>query len=384
MSWKDRLQPTIKLTSPGGASFTAQWKQNPRSVERRLAVYHYPLVKGAVVEDFEADEFRHTINFFFEGDNNDVLADGFMAAAGGDKGAWTVVHPVKGTLSLYLVRASEEIDPTVSGNVTEIHSEWVEPEFSGSGGGGGQSVAGLKSSVQSQVSAVNSASAEQYSRSTFSMSNVRQAVSTIANTIRVISPRALAAQQGVLTGILAKPPDLKAIATGLQSMVVSTSSDVTELRSLIGSAISGAVEQEVVVVVAFTTMIARVVTLELEDREQALWYINYVSDSFNELVAELDTKQIDTSLGRQYFTLSEIYNQLTDLVASLINYLLRASFDLAIAYYFSLERPRSPVEISASVYGSFERLDFFITTNKLSGRDILLLPAGRRVVCYIQ
>ena len=71
------------------------------------------------------------------------------------------------------------------------------------------------------------------------------------------------------------------------------------------------------------------------------------------------------------------------LVSSLaVDYLLKASFDLSIEKRFTIVENSLPILLCIQEYGTDELLDFFYETNKITGSDFLLLPAGTEVIVY--
>jgi hypothetical protein len=89
--------------------------------------------------------------------------------------------------------------------------------------------------------------------------------------------------------------------------------------------------------------------------------------------AELE--QIDTGGG---------YQALQETAALAVGYLVEISFSLVPERAVVLDRPRGLIELCGELYGSVgdERLDFLVSTNSLSGAEILELPRGKRVVFY--
>lgn len=87
-----------------------------------------------------------------------------------------------------------------------------------------------------------------------------------------------------------------------------------------------------------------------------------------------DLEQIDTGEG---------YQSLQETVALAVGFLVEISFSLVPERAVVLDRPRSIIDLSAELYGSVDdKLDFLISTNRLTGSDILELPRGRRIVYY--
>lgn len=87
-----------------------------------------------------------------------------------------------------------------------------------------------------------------------------------------------------------------------------------------------------------------------------------------------DTEQIDTG---------ESYQALQEAVALAVGFLVEISFSLVPERSIVPDRPRNIIELAAELYGSVDdRLDFLISTNKLTGSEILEIPRGRRIVYY--
>jgi prophage DNA circulation protein len=125
-SWDDRLASSIKLESPEGSSFSAKWIGSPRSITKKLGVFELPKVKGNIVQDMDTNSATYSLTFFFDGKNNDKEANRFFAVCK-ERGEWTITHPVHGEFGLQLVSATEDDQPILNGNFTQITSEWIEP-----------------------------------------------------------------------------------------------------------------------------------------------------------------------------------------------------------------------------------------------------------------
>lgn len=87
-----------------------------------------------------------------------------------------------------------------------------------------------------------------------------------------------------------------------------------------------------------------------------------------------DQAQIDQGEG---------YQALQETVAVAVGFLVEISFTLVPERAIVLDRPRTIIDLAAEIYGSIDdRLDFLISTNKLTGSGIIELPRGRRIVYY--
>jgi hypothetical protein len=59
------------------------------------------------------------------------------------------------------------------------------------------------------------------------------------------------------------------------------------------------------------------------------------------------------------------------------------SFSLRQEFMITLQRPRTVIDLCAELYGSVDDyLDFFITSNNLTGDDIMELQRGKEIKYY--
>lgn len=128
----------------------------------------------------------------------------------------------------------------------------------------------------------------------------------------------------------------------------------------------------------------------IQTRAQAIEVAVRLADKFTELVGALETIQTqfeDLDIDEQYFSQRQTYPQAARLIALVIQYLMLTAFDLAVERRITLAKPRSPIEITVTEYGTLGEndvyLDLFLLSNDLHGKDIYLLPAGREVVIYV-
>ncbi len=78
------------------------------------------------------------------------------------------------------------------------------------------------------------------------------------------------------------------------------------------------------------------------------------------------------------------YQQLQDAVALTAGFLVEISFSLKQERVIILDRNRTIIDLAAELYGSIDdQLDFLISSNDLSGSEILELPRGREIVYYV-
>lgn len=421
MSWKDRLRPTIKLTSPEGNEFEVLWAGNQRTLAKKLGIFEYSKVKGAVVQDHDVGAMQYPLTFFFDGDDHDVEADRFIRACE-ENGRWEVVHPVRGKLKLQLISVTESINPVESGNVTQFETSWIEPIEDAVI----KSASQLSSDISNQADNTNITAANQLSENikqdkfteklaiTSTMDKITNAVKTnlapLYETLAEVNAQVQSIYRGVQDTVTQVTVDVLSLAGQVQNLVQLpglVSDDIDARLNAYSGFISEALDfstdddltnrgknvvsvKEVALTAAIVATAQVVVTGDLKTRGQAIESIETISGLFVDITDGLDGTQEafkDNDIDIQYFSQSASFSDASVIIAQTFAYLLKRSFDLAIERRFTLERPRAPIEIVISEYGDLGaddiNLDLFIAANSLKNKDILILPAGREVVVYV-
>jgi len=74
---------------------------------------------------------------------------------------------------------------------------------------------------------------------------------------------------------------------------------------------------------------------------------------------------------------------LNELVSNAVAGLLQLSFDAKTEMYMETTSARTPLDLCYELYGTTSQLDFFCSTNDLSGDEIFLIEKGRSIVWYV-
>jgi prophage DNA circulation protein len=89
------------------------------------------------------------------------------------------------------------------------------------------------------------------------------------------------------------------------------------------------------------------------------------------------------NLGSDQIDSGEGYQALRFATALAIGNLVQQSFALVPERSITIDRPRTIIDVCAQVYKTVDsKLDFLISTNDLSGDELLELPAGRKILYY--
>jgi prophage DNA circulation protein len=419
--WRSRLRPEIKLTSPDGQTFTASWQGNDIEGAKRVGVFEYPLVDGAVTQDLGAGALSWPLTLFFEGDTHDTQARDFARIFLAQRGLWKVVHPQYGTLTLQALTVKLSADPTQSANVSKVETSWIEPASADIQA----STSELGAQVSAQVDVVNAATGAQFAdqadlTDAEGSASVADAATKGLGQVQASPLAILAAQEAevqsafdaaytsAMAALALTPMDLVAATAGMQNLMqlpalirADLGAKITAYTALAQgivesfvpgtdvAALNGVAVSELFLTSALTGVAMSVSISEPATREQAIQAITDITALFATVTAALDAAQTATAgntSDAQYFSHSKTYADLARLLGLAVAFLLRLSFDLKIAKRFTLSSPRAPIEITITEYGELGEedvnLDFFIASNHLQGDDIILLSAGREVVVY--
>lgn len=409
MTWMDRLQPEIVLTSPSGQVFIGSWRGGERSKEKRLGVFEYPKIPGAVVQRMGAGPVRYPLSFYFDGPDHDITSARFFEACNDDSAPWLVNHPTLGLLELELISVTEDIQPIDSANLTLITTEWIEPLPSELV----VSTPQLEATIQDQIVVVQKTSLQQFYDNVVNVYNkvvafknkvlsdvnkIKNVINKVKQTVAGIRATIESAYRSIINIIGSSVLSVTALAGEMQNLInlpgqmvddtVSRFSFYGELLTEIFNDSSadnpGSLAiKELVATSCVIGVVQAVVNAELTNREDALAYIDVVTDIFTTATDYLDAGQTALSnlaIDKQYFSQSQSYNDMAMLVAQTVQLLLVRSYNLAVAKRFTLTKNRCPIEIAIT---EGVDLDDFISVNRLKGNDILLLPAGRQVVVYL-
>lgn len=429
MSWKDRTREFIKLTSPDGNEFEAKWRGDRRTVAKKLGIFSYPRLNGQIVQDLGVDSNMYPLTFFFDGTDHDKEANRFFKAAG-EVGQWEVIHPTRGFLGLQLVSVVEEDQPVTSGGITEVTAEWIEPIDPTSL----KTSAELLGDIAAQIGLTNLSASNQFvdqlkqqpTAAIAALNNAVESIQIASNTIlgpiaavnsdtnalynavnrgitdtlnaTVLQPLSLASQLQELTQLPALA--VRDVSSRLEAYAALANSifGSTPTKSDAGG-FNEALVQELVLA-SITCANASVLssgpdntsdvsTGGFNSKSEALDAAQRVTDQYGDILDALDNTQdvfANVDIDEQYISQSQSQSDTRKVTSLGLQYLLSASYNLRVERRFKLDRPRAPIEITITSYGSLgdndSNLDLFIDSNRLTGKDVLLLPAGREVVVY--
>jgi prophage DNA circulation protein len=418
LSWIDRLGEAA-YTSPGGTRQTFTYEDVSSEVDKRAATFMFPGVDGTYVQDNGQSERRFPLRCIFTGADCDLAADAFEALLL-ERGQGTLEHPRYGKKNVVPYGTITRRDDLVSGGnqaVIEV-TFWstVGAIYPSSGfSAKGQLVQSLSKSTEklshqfSKAMKLNTEARRSAAKLSVrdALKNVQGALARVASASDAVNREFRQVQSDINFGIdvligqplllarqlmnLATLPAralagiasrLDAYANLLDRMIKSSASspaDVSVIPALrvrrqnefqLSSLMASAAVQGGVSSVNENTFTAKPEALAAAEAiiAQAEALATWSDQRYD------DQAQIDEGEG---------YQALQETTALAVGFLIEISFTLIPERAIVLDRPRNIIELAAEIYGSIDdRLDFLISTNKLTGSGIVELPRGRRIVYY--
>lgn len=407
MAWNDRLKEAA-YTSPGGTRVTFSYEDVRKSVEKRTSAFEFPDADGTFVQDLGHTGRRYPIRAFFSGGDYDLAADEFENLLL-ERGIGRLEHPLYGTIDVIpfgAITRRDDLKSAANQAVIEL-TFWetiglVYPTAQ----------ADPASSVLAAVSEYNAAVSDEFAESlsldtavervTFkneylalldtvstglqaianAQDDVRQQFDAIVDSVNrgidvlVDEPLALAFQTALL---------IQAPARALTSITARLSSYGDLAQSIVTQGSSADSEnefrtQDLYASSYVTGSIVSTVNSQFLTKTDALAAAEAVLTQFETVAAWRD----DNFENLDAIDTGSAYQKLQEAVAITAGFLVEISFSLKQERRVILDRARTIIDLAAELYGAIDsELDFLISSNDLSGSEILELPTGREIVYYV-
>lgn len=420
-SWRTRIGNVITMTSPEGNVYSAKFRKSTRSQEKKLGLHDYPKVNGTIVQDMGAKSRTYSWVASFDGIDNDLDADKFFSSLE-ETGLWVVIHPIHGQLELQPVRFEPDDDPTDSGNITAVATEWIKPAENFVI----KTESELASEIEAQKNATNASAGAQAAAA------AGQKTASQAAAIKSAVQKGIATFNQIKTTINSVINEFNAIYSAITDMISQTtmsveslvgqiqqimelpalvSQDLTTRFSAVSTLINGVMisppadsslesknyvaMQEVFLTSGLSSLALIVSTSNYQTRGQAIEAMTNLQGLFETVTNYLDDIQqnfIAEDLDNQYFSQSGAYNDLYLMMTLAMAFLLLKSFNLKSEKRVILKNKDTTWNVAIREYSKTgnmtstnadEFYDLFISTNKLKGDEIYLLQAGKQYVVYI-
>lgn len=418
--WEGRLRPGA-YTTPSGTRITFQFENVGREVEKRTTAFPFIKVRDDYVQDNGYGSRKYPLVCYFTGDSCDKIADAFFSGLL-EPGPGKLEHPRYGTLTVVpfgtITQRDDLIDganqsaievtfwtttdavyPSAEGNprseilnAVEIYNAVVSQRFANTADlRTGLRRSAMKSSVRALLQTVSRA----LSRVSGGVSGITREFRDLQSTVNfgldvlVGQPLFLARQivnlisapSRALTGIFDRLAGYRAMAEDIFGTSRASSADRALSESLRLQAQNDFHLADLAAQSAVAGSVRAVLNHEFTTKPEAL-------AAAEELLSQLDAVVEWRQMRFEELELidtGESYQALQESVALAAGFLVQVSFTLVPEVAIVLDRPRTVIDLCAELYGTVDdREDFLISSNNLTGDEILLIPGGRRIVYYPQ
>jgi len=409
MPWIDRLREAA-LTSPGGTRLAFDFEDVSQEMDCKTSAFEFPDADGTYVQDLGRTGRRFPLRIFLWGDDYDQEAD-LLFSMLSEQGISKLEHPVFGVFDVVPFGTIRRVDNLK----TEANQAVFEVTFF-------QTIGLVYPTPQTDRASQVIATVDEYNAAAVddfgSFVDVTSAIQRI-NLESVV---------GGLNGAMAKAQDL----------ITGAETEFNEIKDSIDLGIKTLVSDPLVLAQQTLNLIqapARFVSLTI-DRLSA--YLNLASDLINTPILKTSTRadtrknafrvydfyissyisgailsavnssfvtkkdaieaaedilnqfEIASVWREGYFEeLDEIdpgdaYQKIQQAVALTAGFLVEISFSLKQERQIVLDRNRTIIDLSAELLGAVDsELDFLITSNNLTGEEIIELPAGKTIIYYV-
>lgn len=418
MAWQDRLKEAAYV-SPSGKRITFNYEIANKSIGKKTAAFEFPDVNGTYVQDLGHTSRRYPFRMIFWGDDHDLLANKLEEMLL-ENGIGVLEHPIDGSIDVIPfgdINFRNDLKTEANQTVIEltfwqtikliypVNQKDLVSEISNSidiynndSALLFESVLDLDSEIEKSVfkndylvlfNLLNS-----NMQSVISVQdNIKKQFDIISDSINssidilVTVPLTLAAQTNILIETPALVSNalitdrlnayndlLQSIITGVGS-ICSPSNDSRNINTFHTKDLY-----------ASTYIIGSVVSTinnQFETKVGALETAENIINQMNDFIIWRDNNLIACFI----IDTGESYQQLLNIVALTVGFLVEISFSLKQERRIILESPHTMIELISELYPSDtiidDELDFFIQSNNLTGSEILEIPRGRQIVYYV-
>ena len=418
MAWQDRLREAA-YTPPSGQRLTFQYEDVSRETNKRTAAFEFMEVDGAYVQDNKHGARKYPLRCYFSGPSHDIAATTFELALL-EQGPGRLEHPLYGAFDAIpfgQITRRDDLKSAANQSVIEVTFWTTLPSLypSGTADARNELVAALvafdlaSTSEFVEATDLRTAAARVATKSTTQglLKFVSGALTTVSEAVMSVDRAFRDGQRAVNYGIdvLVGQPLLLAqqIANLIKAPAlarIGIESRLEAYRALADRIFGQGVVSGVDITIASTRQrlsnafhtsdlfasqaVAGSISSALEhdylSRAEALT----VADSLLTLFDDLNAWR-----EGQLVTLGEVdrggsYQAMLHAVSTAAAHLIQVSYTLATERIVVTDRARTIVDLAAELFGSVDdRLDELIHQNKLTGAEILELPAGTSIAYYL-
>lgn len=409
MSWLDRIDTQITITTGDGKSYTPLWKNASKSIEFNVSEFNFQNVQGTLVYRGEAMGRKFPIEIYFTGENNleDSLA---FEESSKDKRAWVISHPFYDDILVHpvglnfdnsqynvtkitgvVLETLSDIYPKSSINevdrITQLKTDCDEEMAN-------DFVASVPEPSAADVQTLTENTEEIYNNSekviteTSDAETFKQALSTANNAIAVATSEPLAAIRSA-QALISLPSQFQ---TSVENRLNTLASNFEKLRDGI---VNFTLRSDKFIFennagTTLSSMMFAAANPEVgnyTNRSDVINVIEKLQLNYNQFIIDLDGLQTDNNGTEQSYipnaaglsALARIYNFT---VANLLGIAIGGKQERSVI----LTAYSNPILLTHRFYGLDEldeNLETFINQNNIGINEMLEIKAGRKVIYYV-
>lgn len=409
MSWLDRINSEITITTGDGKVYNPLWKNASKSIEFNVSEFNFQNVQGTLVYRGEAMGRKFPIEIYFTGENNLEESLAFEESAK-DKRAWVVSHPFYDDILVHPVGLNFDNSKYNVTKITGVLLETISDIYPKSSIDSVDKISQLKAEcdeemAQDFVATVPEPTAgdvqelsgnvgEAYANSVKSISDtvdadaLRQALSDANSAIAVATSAPLAA--------IRKAQALISLPSQFQTSVENRLNTLTENLENLRDGINNLVnknDKSIFENNAGTTISAMMFAASTPQEgnyansNDVLKVATTLSDNYNQFVLDLDGLQTDNAGSENSYipspgglsALARIYNFT---LANLLSIAIGGKQERSII----LTAYSNPILLTHRFYGLDEldeNLENFINQNDIGITEMIEIKAGRKIIYYV-
>lgn len=405
MGWEDRVIEGF-YTSPSGIVAPFFYENVAVGFDKKTAAFNFPDFNGTYIQDLGHTGRRYPMRLFFSGADYDEEIDVFLELLR-EPGIGELNHPFYGTIKVVpFGQINRKDDLKTAGNqgILELtFFETVDLLFP-------LSQVDAPAQIDAAIADFNDAQALEFSEA-LDVENVSDensfkskylaTIAKVKSSLRRVSEAQAAVQKltddvfdSINLGIdtLIGDPLALAFQTSIllqtPARAFSLISDKLDAYSNLLSSIIGSdpttrndyLNQNLSASAAVTGAVISAVNAKFLSRPEAIAAAESILAQLDALVAWQDA----AIQSLVFIDTGGAYQQLKQTVSLAAGALITISFNLAQERTITLDRDRTILDLSADLYGEIEdKLDFLITTNNLSGDEVIELKRGREIAYFV-
>lgn len=423
--WQDRLKEAA-YTTPSGLRLKFIYEGVSKTFDKKTSAFDFPDATGTFIQDNGRTGRRFPLRLFFTGDDYDIEVATFEDGLA-ERGQGKLEHPVYGLIDVVpfgTITRRDDLKTAANQAVLEVAFwETINIVFPSNQVDPGPAVVSAvdeyniaKAAEFEESIDIDSATEKATFKSTFStvLDVSRSGLQAVADTQADIEKTFNAVYDSIDSSIdiLVETPAILAAQTMIllqtpSRLIQSFDARIDAYSNLINALIGGDDGIQVPALGGGSSI--QVPGLDSENSNKFQTddifastlvmgvVLSGVNNQFITRSEALETADIILSLSEtvvawrdaNYESLGQIdegsaYQQFQEAIALATGFLVEISFNLKQERSIILSESRTVIDLVAELYGTIDsELDFFISSNQLTGSEILELPKGKEIIYFV-